>query len=118
MNKIVFRKTPHAKRKRNTLWGEESYIETRPAWAFAEHGNYNSEVIWKNVPLSNCFVKEKKQEVPDDELRPMDMRSCTVDVYTARQQNMENGLGWKTNWEILQDLLHPEEQSTLMNFIL
>lgn len=118
-NTITFRKTPHGRRTRATVFGEETYIETRFAWSFIEQGNENSEVIWKEVPLPHCFVKDNRQEVPDAELRPMDMRSCTVDVYTARQKNMDKGLGWRTNWEILQDELKElQKPATLMDFIL
>lgn len=116
-NNITCRKTPHGKRTRATLWGDETYIETRPAWTFAEDGNPDSEVIWKNVPISRCFVKDSCQEIPDDQLRPLDMRSCTIDVFTARQRNMEMGFGWKTNWEIAQTK-EPLVVSTLVEFLL
>lgn len=118
-NTITFRKTPHGRRTRITVFGEEKYIATRFAWTFLEPGNYNSEVVWKEVPLAHCFVKDGCQEIPDSELRPADMRSCTVDVYTARQNNMEKGLGWRTNWELLQDELKAlYKPATLMDFIL
>ena len=111
---IKFRKTPHAKRTRNTIFGIEEYIETRYAWDFLETTNFDSPVVWRKVPLPQCHVKSGRQEFPDNLLRPQDMRSCTVDVFKARQRNMELGFGWKTNWEVLQP--KQKEPSTLECF--
>jgi hypothetical protein len=111
-NNITFRKTPHAKRTRNTVFGEETYIETRDAWTFLEDGNFDSEVVWATVSVAHCFVKDGCQEIPDGELRPTDMRSCTVDVFTARQANMERGFGWKTNWEFLNPKPAKQQEPT------
>jgi len=115
-NNITWRKTPHGKRTRVTLWGVETYIETRPAWIFVEDGNFDSEVVWKSVPISRCFVKDGCQEIPDNQLRPFDMRSCTTDVFYARQKNMEKGLGWKTNWELANAKQQPVI-ATLVEFV-
>ena len=111
---ITFRKTPHAKRKRNTIFGEEEYVETRYAWDFLEKNNFDSPVVWRDVPLPQCHVKSGMQDCPDKLLRPEDMRSCTVDVFKARQHNMDLGFGWKTNWEILQK---QEDPMTLECFL-
>ena len=80
-NEISHRKTPHALRTRMTFDGVEKFIETRWAWAFEVDGDFTSPLIWKEVKLTHCFVKSKKQEIADKQLRSKDMRSWTVDVH-------------------------------------
>lgn len=119
-NQLLCRKVPHARRSRNVFdWDmceyiTEDYIATRMAYAFEVDGDFSSAVVYKEVPLSHCFVKSGLQEVSDYDLRPQDMRSWTVDVHTARQMNCDKGLGWMTDWEIEQAELTAKREAELV----
>jgi len=107
-NQILCRKVPHARRTRMVFdwfvgeFVEEEYIATRFAWAFERDGDYSSPVVWKEVPITHCYVKSGKQEVKDSDIREVDMRSWTCDVHTARQKNSDEGKPWMTDWELEQ----------------
>lgn len=113
-NEISHRKTPHALRTRMTFDGVEKFIETRWAWAFEVDGDFTSPLVWKEVKLTHCFVKSKRQEIADKQLRSKDMRSWTVDVHFARQQNLRKHGVWKTDWEMQE----AEKLKTIKTFTL
>jgi hypothetical protein len=83
-------------------WFDEEYIATRFAWAFLRDGDFSSPVVWKEVPITHCYVKSGCQEIKDSDIREVDMRSWTCDVHTARQKNADEGRPWMTDWELEQ----------------
>lgn len=125
-NQILCRKVPHARRTRMVFdWSteqfiEEEYVATRFAWAFERDGDFSSPVVWKEVPITHCYVKSGCQDIIDSDIREVDMRSWTCDVHTARQKNADEGKSWMTDWEIEQAEKATKYQASLSldNFII
>ncbi len=98
------RKTAQVAKVVKTVFGEqERYVRGKIVWDFEIEGDINSKIVKKWVPLSKIYVKSGVQNKPDINIRNQDMRNCSVDVHNAKASNNDKGLGWRTNWEILQD---------------
>lgn len=98
------RKTAQVAKTVKTVFGEkERYVRGKVVWDFEIEGDINSKIVKKWVPLSKIYVECGLQDKPDIHIRKQDMRSYSVDVHNAKCMNNRKGLGWRTNWEILQD---------------
>ena len=101
-----------------TFEGEDQITElTKGGRIFKEEGNIDSEVIWSDyVPRDLFFVSPYKQGMLEEDLKENDTRLDSIPVYNAKMVNSKKGLGFRTNYEIIQDEIKQANLSTLDNF--
>lgn len=97
MNTVIsWRKTPHVVKK--DIFGDK-FIATIRAQCF-EFGNKEDRVVYKVIPLCQCYVKPGRQHIPDYELTIDDVRPYHVDVWNAKSTNMKKHGMFLTDYEI------------------
>jgi len=97
------RKTPHA--VVNNIYGGKS-VEKIWAECF-DDGDENAKTIHKHITKSNCYVKAKHQNTPDDEFRDSDIRKMHTAVWNQKSANFKKYGMFKTNYEIKQYMNTP-----------
>lgn len=94
--KIRDRKTPHAVTA--NLYGGKS-TDMVWAWCF-ENDDPDGRIIKKYVPMTNAYVNENTQELPDDKFRKADIRKFHVDVWNQKAYNHRTHGKFMTNFEL------------------
>ena len=94
--KIRDRKTPHA--IACNLYGGKS-TDMVWAWCFKD-GNPEEKLIKKYIPISNVYVNENTQHIPDDKFRKADLRKFHVDVWNQKAKNFDKHNKFMTNYEL------------------
>lgn len=90
------RKTPHA--VTTNLYGGKS---TDMVWAWCFKSNDSEgQLIKRHIPMTNVYVNENTQDIPDDKFRKADLRKFHVDVWNQKAKNFEKHGKFMTNYEL------------------
>ena len=103
------RKTPHA--VADNIYGGKS-VDVIWAECF-DNDDENAKTIHKYISKSNCYVKAKCQETPDDKFRETDVRKVHTAVWNQKSANQKKYGVFKTNYEIKEQV----ERASLDNVL-